>query len=106
MFQRGTLKLFSECKNLIKWLSTAQRDPKRPEDVLKHEGDDLGDSLRYLVKTSDIIPRTPPEVLYEQRILPHIQAGNGFKAMVERFKLDEELRKGGKPISPRGKRRR
>ena len=106
MFQRGTLKLFSECRDLIKWLTVAQRDPKRPEDVLKHDGDDLGDSLRYLIKTSDIIPRTPPEVLYEQRILPHIQAGNGMKALIERFKLDEELRKGGKPISPRGKRRR
>ena len=106
MFKFGTLKVFSDCKRLIKWLGTAQRDPKRPEDVLKRDGDDLGDALRYAIKTSEIIPAVPPEVLYEQRILPHIQAGNGMKALIERFKLDEELRKGGKPISPRGKRRR
>ena len=106
MFKFGTLKVFSDCKRLIKWLGTAQRDPKRPEDVLKRDGDDLGDALRYAIKTSEIIPAVPAEVLYEQRILPHIQAGNGMKALIERFKLDEELRKGGKPISPRGKRRR
>lgn len=106
MMKFGTLKISSECKRLIKWLGNAQRDPKRPEDVLKRDGDDLGDALRYAVKTAEIVPAVPAEVLYEQRVKPHIESGNAFKAMLERFKLDEELRKTGKPLTPRGKRRR
>lgn len=106
LFKAGSLKIFSECKRTIKWLSNAQRDPKRPEDVLKTDGDDLGDALRYAVKTSSIVPNTPPEILYEQRVLPHIMAGNGMKAYLERLKLDEELKNTSHSMPLRGKRRR
>lgn len=106
LFQRGGLKISSDCKKLIKWLSGAQRDTKRPEDVLKHDGDDLGDSLRYLVKTSEITPRIPDEVIFDQRIKPLVDKGNYFGAMVERFKIEDELHKGNQPVRLRGKRRR
>ena len=106
MFKSGTLKVFSDCKKLIKWLSLAQRDPKRPEDVLKASGDDLGDSLRYLIKTSEITPRIPDEVIYDQRLKPYLDKQNYFGAMVERFKIEDELHKGKQPVQLRGKRRR
>lgn len=106
MFKSGTLKVFDDCKKLIKWLSLAQRDPKRPEDVLKADGDDLGDSARYLIKTSEITPRIPDEVLFDQRLKPFVEKENYFGAMVERFKIEDELRRGKQPVQLRGKRRR
>lgn len=106
MFKSGTLKVFDDCKKLIKWLSLAQRDPKRPEDVLKQDGDDLGDSARYLIKTSEITPRIPDEVIFDQRLKPFTDKGDYFGAMVERFKIEDELHKGKQPVRLRGKRRR
>ena len=57
MLRFGTLKIFDNCARLTKWLGLAQRDPKRPEDVLKTEGDDVGDSCRYLIKSTQIEPQ-------------------------------------------------
>lgn len=42
------LHVFSTCSDLVRTIPEAQRDPKRPEDVLKTDGDDWLDALRYL----------------------------------------------------------
>jgi hypothetical protein len=46
---RPRILISSACPGLISTLPTMQRDPKRPEDYLKLDGDDYVDALRYLV---------------------------------------------------------
>ncbi len=43
------LHVFSQCTNLIRTIPLAIRDPKRPEDVRKVDGDDWLDAVRYLL---------------------------------------------------------
>ncbi|MEI6194568.1 MAG: hypothetical protein WCS42_09580, partial [Verrucomicrobiota bacterium] len=57
---RPTLFILSRCGRLIETLPALQRDPLRPEDVLKVDadedgvgGDDAADCLRYLVATKN-----------------------------------------------------
>jgi phage terminase large subunit len=52
LFQAGKLFISSDCPRLIACIPTLLRDtPLRPEDVLKMEGDDPADALRYGLKT-------------------------------------------------------
>jgi len=46
---RPRILISSACPGLISSLPAQQRDPKRPEDYLKLDGDDYVDALRYLV---------------------------------------------------------
>lgn len=47
------LTIFEDCKNVIKTIPTCVFDPKHPEDVLKFDGDDSYDGIRYGVKAVD-----------------------------------------------------
>lgn len=44
------LQIFNTCKLLIDVIPSCQRDPDKPEDVLKFLGDDPYDAARYLLK--------------------------------------------------------
>lgn len=60
------LKIYSSCSELIRTLPALQRDPKRPEDVLKSSTDHWYDALRYLLGELGLMPpaeehvATPP----------------------------------------------
>jgi len=41
------LQIFTTCEEVFNGLVTLQHDPKRPEDVEKVTGDDIGDAVRY-----------------------------------------------------------
>lgn len=41
------LRIFSTCKEVFHGLSILTHDEKKPEDVLKMDGDDIGDAVRY-----------------------------------------------------------
>ncbi len=43
------LHIFSTCEDTVRTVPTAIHDPKKPEDLLKVDGDDWLDALRYLV---------------------------------------------------------
>lgn len=44
------LQIFNTCPLLADVFASCQRDPDRPEDVLKFDGDDAYDDLRYILK--------------------------------------------------------
>lgn len=105
MFKFGTLRIFDSCGRLTKWLGLAQRDPKRPEDVLKTEGDDVGDSLRYLVKSTQIEPVIPPDIVMEQKLKPYLEREDYMGAFIQRMRMKEEQNKNSKPLKLKGRRR-
>jgi hypothetical protein len=49
--QHGRLMISPSCSELIRTLPAMVRDPKKPNDIQKVEGDDFCDSLRYLWAT-------------------------------------------------------
>lgn len=105
MFKLKTLRIFDNCGRLTKWLGLAQRDPKRPEDVLKTEGDDVGDSLRYLVKSTQIEPVIPPDIVMEQKLRPFLEREDYMGAFVQRMRLKDEQERNSKPLKLKGRRR-
>ena len=105
MFKLKTLRIFDNCGRLAKWLGLAQRDSKRPEDVLKTEGDDVGDSLRYLVKSTQIEPVIPPDIVMEQKLRPFLEREDYMGAFVQRMRLKDEQERNSKPLKLKGRRR-
>lgn len=105
MLRFGTLKIFDNCARLTKWLGLAQRDPKRPEDVLKTEGDDVGDSCRYLIKSTQIEPHIPADIVMEQKIKPFLDKEDYMGAFIQRMRMKDELEKNKKPLKLKGRRR-
>lgn len=93
MFAYGQLKISNVCQNVIKKLQVAQRDPKRPEDVLKHDGDDEIDSLRYLIKTGDIQVNIPADVIINDAIKEYIDKCDYMNAYVEKLRLKDAKKK-------------
>lgn len=47
------LRVFPECKNLIRQISTVMRDLKNPEDIADNQEDHACDALRYLLQYKD-----------------------------------------------------
>lgn len=103
MFAYDQLRIFDVCPNLIKKLKTAQRNPKRPEDVLKHDGDDELDSARYLVKTGDLQIQIPSDVIISDSIKQYLEKNDYMNAFVETLRMKDALRKRNKPMAIRGR---
>lgn len=68
LLKTGRWKISRQCKRLIECLPSLQRDPKHPEDILKIDGDDPGDSARYGVKTRDLTVNIPVAVVIANRM--------------------------------------
>lgn len=64
----GSWKITTNCPNLIKKIPTATRNEKDPEDIVKHEGDDILDSARYGIKGRQKPPEKPYAVRLAERL--------------------------------------
>lgn len=63
------LRIFATCPMTIKALQSVVHDPKKPEDILKVEGDDAVDCLSYLCGAfKHEINREPFEAFLEKRL--------------------------------------
>lgn len=93
MFAYGQLKIFNVCPSLIKKIKVAQRDPKRPEDIFKHKGDDELDAARYLVKTGDLQITVPDDVVISDAIKNYLDHGDYMNAFVEKLRLKDAAKK-------------
>ena len=98
MFAYEQLKIFNVCQGLIKKLKVAQRDPRRPEDVLKHKGDDEIDSARYLVKTGDMQVVVPEDIIVSDAIKKYLDSGEYMNAFVEKLRLKDAAKRRKKPM--------
>lgn len=77
MLRSDTLRISATCENLITKIKNAFRDPKKPEDLQKIEGDDELDALYKLVASSPEEPSMPYELRISQRVTatdPHTRA--------------------------------
>jgi hypothetical protein len=61
-FQHGKLLISPDCPELIRTLQGLVRDPRRPNDVQKVDGDDLPDAARYGWMTKRRSVREPLEI--------------------------------------------
>lgn len=74
MLQSGSWKIGSGCKELIRFLPMAVRDPNKVEDIAKFDavngigGDDAGDSARYGLKSKHLPNRKPLPIRVLERI--------------------------------------
>jgi hypothetical protein len=68
MLRAGTLKVSTACPRLIQKIQTLKRDPSKPEDAFKEEGDDEMDALYKLLASRPIEPFMPYEVRVAQRM--------------------------------------
>jgi hypothetical protein len=105
MFASGQLKISKVCPEVIKKLRTAQRDPRRPEDVMKHDGDDEIDSLRYLIKTADLEVAIPADVVFNDAIKGYLENGDYMNAFVEKLRLRDAQKNRNKPIKIKPRKR-
>lgn len=93
--QHGRLMISPSCSELIRTLPAMVRDPKKPNDIQKVDGDDFVDSLRYLWAT-----RRRGEVFepIEVRASREITAEDpNHRAMQERLFLAREAGGAGEP---------
>lgn len=67
----GKHRISTACPALIECIPTLQRDPKKPEDVLKMDGDDPADGWRYGLKTFLRESRVPREELLRRYVKEH-----------------------------------
>lgn len=47
------LQIFNYCQDLIEVIPQCSNNPKKPEDILKFDGDDFYDDIRYWLKAAD-----------------------------------------------------
>lgn len=47
------LQIFDHCVDLIEVIPQCSNNPKKPEDILKFDGDDFYDDIRYVLKAAD-----------------------------------------------------
>jgi hypothetical protein len=73
MLRAGQLKIHKSCQHLIGAIPELQRDPDCSDDVLKVDGDDAPDALRYLIQNRWGTGNPPFEV----------QVGRNFAALEE-----------------------
>ena len=99
MLNNDTLKISIDCPKLIAGLKRALVDPDKPEDMLKEDGDDEVDSLRYLLTTNPRHAPTPLQVKIEEKTRPMKDRGDYLTAMIARMRLEDEARVERKPFS-------
>lgn len=99
LLNANRLKISSECPKLIAGLRRALRNPDRPEDMLKEDGDDEVDSLRYLLATDVRVADIPFEAMVEEATKKARAEGDYMTAMIRRMALEERRKKAEKPFS-------
>ena len=87
MLRSDTIKVSATCEHLIEKIVGAFRDPKKPEDLQKIEGDDELDALYKLVSSSPSDPQMPYEVRIAQRVTSR---DPNTRAMQARIAASEE----------------
>jgi hypothetical protein len=92
MLNNDTLQISNTCPKLIAGIKRALRNPDRPEDMLKEDGDDEVDALRYLLATYPRTVITPLEVRIEDATKDFKEKGDYLAAMWTRAKLEEQAR--------------
>ena len=92
MLNADTLKISLDCPKLIAGLKRALVNPDRPEDMLKEDGDDEVDALRYLLTTNPRLVPTPMEVEAEEAMRPMIEQGDYLTAMIRRKMVEDKFR--------------
>ena len=92
MMAEGDLLVSSGCPQLIARIPQIQRDPDEPGDTLKESGDDLDDSLRYLLKTRERAVRVPDEVTIQRSVRPFHARGDHMGAMLEWYRAKDRVR--------------
>lgn len=99
----GRLTIAPRCQRLIECLPSLQRDDLRPEDVMKQDGDDAGDALRYLIASRWRPSSTPRELLLKEKVT----SSDPTMAMMQRRMAEAKLKgAGAKVISLHSRRRR
>ena len=68
MLRTGVLKFSNSCPKLISKIQLLKRDPGKPEDAFKEEGDDEMDALYKLLASRPAEPQMPYEIRIQQRI--------------------------------------
>ena len=92
MLNAETLKISIDCPKLIAGLKRSLVNPDRPEDMLKEDGDDEVDALRYLLTTNPRLVPTPMEVEAEEAMRPMIEQGDFLTAMIRRKMVEDKFR--------------
>jgi hypothetical protein len=95
MLRTGTLKISTACPRLIEKIQTLKRDPVKPEDAFKEEGDDEMDALYKLLASRPIEPEMPFDLRIKQRLDKFRKDHNDTVdpqslAMAHRIALSEE----------------
>lgn len=93
LFRTNKIKVSSSCKKLVAALVKAVRNPDKPEDMLKQEGDDPVDALGYALKSSDKSIRVPKEELLRRAVEPAVKRGDHMGAFYLRMKHIEKERR-------------
>jgi|ERR1019366_3118426 hypothetical protein len=92
MLNADTLKISLECPKLIAGIKRALTNPDRPEDLLKCDGDDEVDSLKYLLTGNPRLVPTPLEVAVEEETAPLKAQGDYLAAMIQRKRVEDRFR--------------
>jgi hypothetical protein len=83
-----TLVVSRRCEKLIEVLPTLVRDPAHPEDILKVDGDDPADSLRYgLASRREVDPDMPDDLKLASMINSPDPHGRAMQARIALSKL-------------------
>lgn len=98
LLNNGRLKISADCPKLIAGLKRALRNPDRPEDMLKEDGDDEVDTLRYLVATDMRVADLPFEAQLADVQKSALEQGDYMTAMIRRMALEERQKKVEKPF--------
>jgi hypothetical protein len=62
-----SIRIFENCTNLLSVLSILEPDPNDPEDVLKSDGDDVFEALRYVLRHSPLRSEPVPNKSFRDR---------------------------------------
>ena len=95
LFRTGKIKISSACKKLIVSLVKANRNPDKPEDMLKQEGDDPVDAIGYGLKTPDKNFRLPSDEQLRRAKEPAAKRGDymGMFYLEMKFREREAARR-------------
>lgn len=94
LFRTRKIRISSACKKLVASLIRAVRNPDKTEDMLKVDGDDPVDALRYGLKTSEKSIRIPKEELLRRAVEPAAKRQDPMGMYYLRMKhIDEQKRK-------------
>lgn len=104
LMRTDALQVSSRCESLISKIPEAKRDPKKPEDMFKHEGDDELDAFYKGLLARPMEPQLPRELRISRQVTatdPHNRAMQArIAASREDAANDQEvvcLRRGFRP---------